>query len=58
VRFGVTLPNVGVGNDPMTVVDRDAGATWLLEAVWQSMYRHAGDPGPMLERIRKGPPKL
>jgi luciferase-like monooxygenase len=37
---------------------RDAGATWWLEAVWWSMYRHVGDPGPMRERIRQGPPKL
>jgi hypothetical protein len=37
---------------------RDAGATWWLEAVWQSMYRHPGNPEPMFDRIRKGPPKL
>jgi hypothetical protein len=37
---------------------RDAGATWWLEAVWWSMYRHPGDPGPMRERIRRGPPKI
>jgi len=37
---------------------RDAGATWWLEAVWQSMYAHPGDPEPMRKRIRKGPPKL
>jgi hypothetical protein len=37
---------------------RDAGATWWLEAVWGSMYRHPGDPEPMVQRIRRGPPKL
>ncbi len=37
---------------------RDAGATWWLEAVWWSMYRHPGDPEPMRERIRIGPPKI
>jgi hypothetical protein len=36
----------------------DAGATWWLEAVWWSMYRHPGDPEPMRERIRRGPPKI
>jgi hypothetical protein len=36
----------------------DAGATWWLEAVWWSMYRHPGDPEPMRERIRAGPPRL
>jgi hypothetical protein len=36
---------------------RDAGATWWLEAVWWSMYRHPGNPEPMRERIRQGPPK-
>jgi hypothetical protein len=33
-----------------------AGATWWLEAVWWSMYRHPGDPEPMRERISVGPP--
>lgn len=37
---------------------RDAGATWWLEPVWWSMYRHPGDPEPMRERIRRGPPVL
>lgn len=37
---------------------RDAGATWWLEAVWWSMYRHVGNPEPMRERIREGPPNL
>jgi hypothetical protein len=36
----------------------DAGATWWLEAVWWSMYRHPGNPDPMRERIRRGPPSL
>ena len=42
--------------DPATVsLWRDAGATWWLEGVYWSMYRHPGDPGPMRERIRQGP---
>ena len=36
----------------------DAGATWWLEAVWWSMYRHPRDPRPMRERIRAGPPRI
>jgi len=36
---------------------RDAGATWWLEAVWWSMYRHPGSPEPMRRRIRLGPPR-
>jgi hypothetical protein len=36
----------------------DAGATWWLEAVWWSMYRHPGDAEPMRERIRVGPRQL
>lgn len=36
----------------------EAGATWWLEPVWWSMYSHLGDPGPLRERIRQGPPKI
>lgn len=36
----------------------EAGATWWLEAVYWSMYRHPGDPEPMRARIRAGPPTL
>ena len=34
----------------------DAGATWWLEEVWWEMYRHPGDPGPLRERVLRGPP--
>jgi hypothetical protein len=37
---------------------RDAGATWWLEAVWWSMYRHPGDPSAMRERVERGPPTI
>jgi hypothetical protein len=36
----------------------EAGATWWLEAVWESMYRHPGDPSAMRDRIRSGPPRI
>ncbi len=45
-------------NDAIVREWNDAGATWWLEAVWWSMYRHPGDPEPMRERIRRGPPRL
>ncbi len=48
-----------INADPETVrAWRDAGATWWLEAVWWSMYRHPGDVSVMRERIRQGPPTL
>jgi hypothetical protein len=51
--------NEDVNADAETVRSwRDAGATWWLEAVWWSMYRHVGDPAPMRERVRRGPPAL
>ena len=34
----------------------DAGATWWLEEVWWEMYRNPGDPGPIRDRISRGPP--
>jgi hypothetical protein len=37
---------------------RDAGATWWLEAVWESMYRHPGEPAVLFDRVRNGPPQL
>lgn len=36
----------------------DAGATWWLEAIWESMYRHPGDTAVLLDRIRRGPPTI
>jgi hypothetical protein len=57
------IVEAGSTTDTNTHVDTvralaDAGATWWLEPVWWSMYRHPGDPGPMRERIRQGPPQL
>jgi hypothetical protein len=34
----------------------DAGATWWLEAVWESIYREPGDVEPIRKRIAAGPP--
>lgn len=61
--FDVVLEGDGEKEDVNATPDevrafRDAGATWWLEAVWWSMYRHPGDIAPMRERIRQGPPKL
>lgn len=36
----------------------DAGATWWLEAVWESMYLHPDSPDVLRDRIRQGPPKI
>jgi hypothetical protein len=48
-----------VNADAKTVREwADAGATWWLEAVWYSMYRHPGNAEPMRERIKAGPPGL
>ena len=48
MRFGVTLPNVGVGDDPMTVVDMAVEAEqagWEGVFVWDAPYVSSGDPG-------------
>jgi hypothetical protein len=60
--FDVVIES-GSTNDKNTTADfirplADAGATWWLEPIWYSMYRHPSDPGPMRERIREGPPKI
>jgi hypothetical protein len=53
----------GSTNDENTKADvvrgyADAGATWWLEPVWYSMYRHPGDPSVMRDRIWRGPPQI
>ena len=50
----------GDENAPPEVVRElaDAGATWWNEAIWESMYRHRGDPAVLRERIRQGPPAI
>lgn len=47
-------------NAPVATVKAlaDAGATWWLEAVWESIYLRPGDPSVMRERIRQGPPRF
>ena len=35
-----------------------AGATWWLDDAWWEMWNHPDDPGPLRERIRRGPPLL
>lgn len=54
---------VGTPVDENTSVDAvrrwaNAGATWWLERVWYSMYRHPGDPSVMQTRIESGPPTI
>ena len=59
--FDVVM-EAGESTDVNTTADvvhnwEQSGATWWLEPVWYSMYRHPGDPSVMRARIRSGPPK-
>ncbi len=60
--FDVIVEGRGKGDEnasPETVrALSDAGATWWLEAVWESMYRHPGDTTVLMERIQRGPPQI
>jgi hypothetical protein len=36
----------------------EAGATWWLEAIWKTFYKHPGDIEILRKRIHQGPPQL
>ena len=66
MRFGVTLPNAGLGNDPTVLAELvamvrsergDEPFDFVLEAAWMYMYETPGRPDAIRRRIRKGPPR-
>lgn len=56
--FDIVMEGVTPGDDPAAASEHvrgwaDAGATWWIESMWE-----AADLGPVLARIRQGPPRL
>jgi hypothetical protein len=60
--YDIVMEGHSSGEDPDKALEKvgpyaDAGVSWWLEAVWDTPDGFAG-PDEILERIRRGPPKL